>query len=124
MMRWNEADLRHGTPRAARGAKYGNKITEYDGRKYHSKKEAGYARELDMLSKARVDAQRVVSWLPQVKYRLEVNGVKIADYILDFKVEYADGRVEYVDVKGVRTGEYVMKKKLMKALFNIDIIEV
>lgn len=104
--------------------KYGNKITEYNGKKYHSKKEAGYAAELDMLGNARNDAQRVVKYDTQVKYHLEVNNVLIGAYILDFKVEYADGHVEYVDVKGFLTEEYKIKKKLMKALFNIEIKEV
>lgn len=104
--------------------KYGNKITEYNGKKYHSKKEADYAVELDMLLSARNDAQRVVKYETQVKYRLEVNGVLIASYILDFKVWYADGRVEYVDVKGVRTPVYAMKCKLMEAIHGIIIKEI
>lgn len=123
MVRWSSKQLQHGAVLTQRN-KFGNKKTFYNGRTYHSKKEAEYAMQLDMLLNARVDAERVVSWVPQVTYHLVVNGVKIADYRLDFKVEYADGRIEYVDVKGYLTDEYKIKKKLMKALFNIDIIEV
>lgn len=34
-------------------------------------------------------------------------------YRADFKVFYPDGRVEIVDVKGKRTKEYQIKKKLL-----------
>lgn len=105
-------------------SKFGNKITEYDGRKYHSTKEANYARELDLLKNAQNDSQRVLKWEPQVRYDLVVKEQHIAVYVLDFLVQYADGRQEHVDVKGVRTDVYKMKKKMMKALYDIDIIEV
>lgn len=104
--------------------KYGNKKTEYNGQTFDSRKEAQYARELDLLSKAQNDTQRVVKYETQVRYPLEVNGTKIATYVLDFKVEYADGRVEFVDVKGMRTGVYKLKKKLMLACHGIEITEV
>ena len=119
--------------KSAKQQKYGNKITEYEGRKYHSRKEADYARELDLLKRAKNDAQRVLEWHPQVRYDLAVNNVPVTTYVLDFRVHYADGRVEYIDVKGqknkkgdgfVTTAEYTIKKKLMKALYDIEIIEV
>ncbi len=103
--------------------KYHNKKTDYKGEKYDSKAEAGYAAELDMLKNARFEAQRVVLWERQVRYPLVVNDVKIAVYVLDFKVTYGDGRVEHVDVKGMRTDVYKIKKKLMLACHGIEIIE-
>lgn len=53
-----------------------------------------------------------------------MNGKKICKYIADFRVTYADGRIEVVDVKGVRTGVYRLKKKLVEAQYGIIIIEV
>ncbi len=103
--------------------KFGNKKTDYKGEKYDSKAEAKYAAELDMLRNARFEAQRVVLWERQVRYPFVVNGVKIAVYVLDFKVTYADGHIEHVDVKGMRTDVYKMKKKLMLACHGIEIIE-
>lgn len=110
--------------------KYGNKITEYNGRKYHSKKEAAYAAELDMLLNAKNDDLRVVEWQPQVKYDLVVKGTVVGHYVLDFLVRYADGRTEYIDIKAkdkngkfLTTNEYRLKKNLMKAIYDIDIIE-
>lgn len=106
-------------------SKYGNKKTEYNGRTYHSKKEALYAEGLDTAMHAKDEKERVVSWKPQVRYDIVVNGQKICAYILDFLVEYGDGRVEYVDVKskGTITDVYRIKSKLMKAVLGIEITE-
>ena len=108
--------------------KYGAKKTEYNGRIFDSKKEAEYAGELDLLRKAAGESDRVVDVEYQIPFVLEVNETKIGKYILDFKVTYADGRIEHVDVKGLRKGcAYQMfrwKAKHMKAQYDIDVIEV
>lgn len=60
----------------------------------------------------------------QPKYPLVVNGQKIADYIADFRYKLnTTGAVIVEDVKGVRTPVYKLKKKLVKALYGIDILE-
>ena len=105
-------------------SKFKNKKAEYNGRVYDSKREAQYAKELDLLRRAVHKENKVIEWTPQVRYPLAVNNQKICTYVLDFMVKYADGRVEYVDVKGVRTDVYKIKKKLMKAIYDIDITEV
>lgn len=106
-----------------RRSKYGNVHTEYNGRIYHSAKEAEYAKMLDTLRRATDDKDRVIRVETQVPFRIRVKGKPICKYLLDFKVTYADGRVEYVDVKGVRTDVYKLKKKLVEALFPVTIIE-
>lgn len=111
-------------PASKGGSKYNNVKTIYKGREYHSKKEADYAMQLDQLMNAKNKADRVKSWTPQVSYHLVVNKKKICTYILDFLVVYADGRTEHIDVKGVITKEYSIKKKLMLAVHNIAIKEV
>jgi len=103
--------------------KYNNKRTTYNGETYDSKAEAVYAEFLDVSRRAKNASERVVKVEKQVRYRLEVNDVLIGHYVLDFLVEYADGRIEYVDVKGVRTGVYKLKKKLMLACHGIAITE-
>lgn len=105
-------------------SKYGNKVVEYKGEKYQSKKEGLYAQQLDFLKKATDPHERVVSWERQVPFLVEVNGQKICKYLADFRVHYADGRTEIVDVKGMRTEVYKLKKKLVEALFGVVIIEV
>lgn len=104
-------------------SKYGNKKTEYNGRLYDSKKEAAYAQELDLLKSAKNPLDRVLSWEPQIPFLIEINGKKICKYVLDFRVEYED-RLEHIDVKGVRTDVYKIKKKLVEAIYGIVIKEV
>jgi len=60
----------------------------------------------------------------QVRYRLDVDGLHVCDYIADFRYISEPGQAEVVeDCKGFRTREYVLKRKLMKAIHGIDILE-
>jgi hypothetical protein len=86
-----------------------------------SKLEMAYRKHLDMLSKAVNPSQRVVDIKEQFPFVCTVNGVKICTYLCDFAIEYADGRIEYVDVKGVSTDVFRIKKKLVEALFPVKI---
>lgn len=113
------------------GGKYGNIHTEYNGVVYMSRKEAAYACQLDDLKLAVLDRERVVSYETQVPYQITMNGHDICKYLLDFRVTYADGHVEHVDVKGfdkksgkfVSTDVFKIKKKLIYAQYGIDILE-
>jgi hypothetical protein len=63
----------------------------------------------------------------QVEYRLEVGGMLICKYRADFvydelrKGEWTIDIVE--DVKGYRTPEYRLKRKMMKVILGIEISE-
>lgn len=105
-------------------SKYGNRRTEYNGRMFDSALEARHARELDLLRRMKDPKERVTDVQYQVRYPMVIKGQKICTYIADFVVTYADKRVEVVDAKGVLTDVYKLKKKLMKVLHSIDIIEV
>lgn len=94
-------------------SKYGNINRTYNGRTYHSKLEAKYAQDLDILQKA----GEVVSWEPQYKISLDVNNQHICNYYVDFRVEYTNRRIELVEVKGFETEIYRLKRKLMEALY-------
>ena len=106
--------------------KYNAKRTKYRDVTYDSKKEAAYARKLDLLRMASGN-DKVMRVDRQVPFQITVNDQKIAKYILDFKVTYKD-RVEYIDVKGMKSGAayqmFKLKKKLVEALYNIEIKEV
>jgi len=93
--------------------KYGAIRQTYNNRNYDSRLEAKYAAELDWLIKAK----EVTKWEPQHKISIDVNGVHIANYFIDFKVWYEDGRIEYHEVKGMETEVWKMKWKLSKALY-------
>lgn len=95
-----------------------------DGILFASKAEAKRYFELKLLEKA----GKIGPLERQYQYDLTVNGYKVGTYIADFVyIEYIDGadRLPHVeDVKGVRTPLYRLKKKLMKAIYGIDIIEI
>lgn len=96
-------------------SKYGNKKVEINGHKFDSKKEANYY--LYLLSEQQAD--RVTMFLMQAPLALP-GGVK---YIVDFVVFRADGSVEWVDVKGMRTAMYKLKKRQVEALYPLEIVE-
>ena len=109
--------------------KFRNRKTEYNGRLYDSKKEAKHAGFLDMCRRAANPGDRVVKWFPQVAFEFEC-GTKM---IVDFLVCYADGHWELHDVKGydkrkkkwiTRTKEYMIKKKLLKHEFGLEVKEI
>ncbi len=86
--------------------------------KFDSKKEAVRWDELLFLQ----SLGKISGLKRQVTYKFVVNGVKICSYRADF--EYVnDGKSVTEDVKGVLTAMYKIKKKLMKAVFSIDILE-
>ena len=63
----------------------------------------------------------------QPKFPLMVNGVKVATYLADFRYRVVKGKSHSLtvveDTKGVRTPVYQLKKKLVRALYDIDITE-
>lgn len=103
-------------------SKYRAVAVTVDGYRFASKKEAARYRVLKAMEAAG-DIRRLEL---QPKYPLLVNGAKCGFYVGDFRYERrAAGGWEAVleDVKGVRTPVYRLKKKLVKALYGIDILE-
>ncbi len=100
-----------------KGLKYKNVKTILGGILYDSKREAGFAMELEIRRKAK----EIVAWNRQVKYPITVNGKKICTYVVDFVVIHADRSVEAIEVKGYPTKEWILKRKLFEALYP-DII--
>lgn len=98
--------------------KFNAKRTEVDGFVFHSKKEAQRYGQLKMLEQT----GQISNLKLQVPYPLKVNGALITTYIADFVYD-EDGREVVEDVKGKRTPEYKIKKKLMLAVLKIAIFE-
>ena len=90
--------------------------TELDGINFDSKKEAKYYIEL----KLRIKSGEVIFFLRQVPFDLP-GKVK---YRIDFQEFHSDGTVHFVDVKGKKTDMYIAKKKIVEALYPIEIEEV
>ena len=108
-------------PGAVPVLKYGNAITEVDGIRFDSRKEAKYYE--DLLWQQRTGAVKSIELQPAY----EVAGKKIRPiiYKADFKVTEASGHVYYVDTKGMRTQVYLIKKKMLLYRYpDIDFREV
>lgn len=98
---------------------------------FASKREAKRAVELALMEKA----GKIKFLKFQPRYILEVNEVKVCDYVGDFEYyELGPAPSRFVsrdpvlyrvteDVKGVKTPTYQIKKKLMKAILGIEIRE-
>ncbi len=113
--------------RLGRTAKYRNKKTELDGFRFDSKREAQRYQELKFLEKA----GKICRLEIYPRFTIHVKGDKICTYIADFKYMLCDrylgnptGAEIVEDVKGIRTQAYILKKKLMKAVYGIEITEI
>jgi hypothetical protein len=113
-------------PAAAVGAqtKYRAVKGEIDGIKFDSQAEGRrYLVLRDRLQRGEISALEP----HPPAYRLEVNGVLVSRYTPDFRyVVVATGQTVVEDVKSnpTKTRDYVMRRKLMKALYGIEIQEV
>lgn len=96
--------------------------TTGDGQKFKSVLESAFYNRMWVMQKA----GKVKTIDREVRYELVVNGVFIAAYMLDFRITWADGLIEYVDCKSTatKTPLYAIKKALMLALFEIELKEV
>lgn len=107
--------------------KYGNKKITMDGVTFDSKKEYLRWCELCLLEKA----GKITGLRRQVKYELlpSQRGFdgKVAErpvnYIADFVYEM-DGETIVEDTKGMRTTDYIIKRKMMLFFYGIQISEV
>jgi hypothetical protein len=107
--------------------KFNAKKTTIGGITFDSKKEGNYYRQLLLQKKAKKDSERVVSIELQPRYDIIVNSQKIGFYKADFKATFADGNIQIIDVKGLKKGSayalFRLKKKLIEAIYDIEIIE-
>ena len=102
--------------------KYFAKKTVAMGLKFDSKWEAERWGQLKSMERAGI----VTQLERQIRYDLTINNVKICDYVADFRylLEEEDGMSKLVieDAKGFQTPEFKLKKKLMKAIHNIELL--
>jgi hypothetical protein len=101
-------------------SKYGARKVETDGILFDSIAERNRYQDLKLLQQA----GEIKDLELQVKFPLIVNDMKVATYIADFVYrECSNNQVVVEDVKGFRTPEYRLKKKLMLAIYSISIFE-
>lgn len=106
-------------PPNSKPRKYRNKPTVVDGIRFDSKAEAKRYGELKMLKQA----GEVLWFARQVSFDLPGGIRYVADFVVCWRAENCLHYTTVEDVKGFRTKEYVMKKKLMKATWGIEVFE-
>lgn len=112
---------------AACRSKYHNKKITRDGEDFDSIKEYRRFCELALLEKA----GQVKDLKRQVKFELipsqRIDGKVVerpCSYVADFVYENEKGRVVVEDTKGMKTKDYIIKRKLMLWVHGIRIQEV
>lgn len=108
-------------------SKYFNKKVTINGEQFDSKKEAKRYQELLLLQKA----GKIHGLMRQVKFVLipsqRIDGKVVereVSYVADFVYKnIATGEEIVEDTKGMRTKDYIIKRKLMLRMYNIRIYE-
>lgn len=104
-------------------SKFRNEVVEFDGEKFDSKKELARYGELLLLQKN----GDIKDLKKQFVFKLEVENKLICKYIADFTYITSGGKFVVEDVKSKHTRKlpvYRIKKKLMAAIYGIEIKEV
>lgn len=123
-MRWSEEEYKDFINKKVgqakpKKSKYNNKITYVDGIRFDSKREAEYYKQLLLLLK--IGEVKEIELQPKFTLleTFRKNGVthRSITYKADFKVTYTDNRVEVIDVKGVETQVFKIKRKLFEHQF-------
>ena len=108
--------------------KYGaQKVTTADGETYDSKKEYRRGQQLKELAAS----GKIKNLHRQVKYELipaqrDKDGKLIersCSYVADFVYKDEDDHVIVEDTKGLKTAEYIIKRKLMLYKYGIRVVE-
>mgnify|MGYP001043628367 CR=1 FL=1 len=114
-------DVREQLKKVAKRSKYSAERTEVDGITFASKKEAKRYAELRDCQRAGLLRDLKL----QPRFPLVVNNVKIGTYVGDFEyTDCEDGQRILEDVKGFKTPAYRLKKKLVLALYGVEITEI
>lgn len=99
-------------------SKYGAIRTEIDGITFASKREAARYQELKLM-----ECAKAIKGLElQPTYKLIVNDRLICKYIGDFRY-IENGQLVVEDSKGFKTRDYRIKKKLLHALYGLEVRE-
>ncbi|QEV91029.1 DUF1064 domain-containing protein [Bacillus velezensis] len=100
--------------------KYGARKTHVDGFTFDSRAEAKYYEQLKWLkvSKQIKDFKLQPRFLLQEAFKKNGKTFRKIEYIADFEVHNLDGSIEIIDIKGVETTEFAIKRKLYERLYE------
>ena len=116
MERWSIEDYKNYTNNSNKKSKYRANKVSIDGHTFDSQKEADYYCQL----KIRLQAKEINGFCLQPTFMLAPK----LKYKADFIVFNNDNSTEIIDVKGVKTKEYIAKKKVFEDKFNLKITEI
>ena len=117
MEHWSVEDYKNFTDgKKNRKSKYRANKVSVDGHTFDSQKEADYYCNL----KLQLQAHEINGFCLQPTFMLAPS----LKYKADFIVFHKDGSSEVIDVKGVKTKEYIVKKKVFEDKFNLRITEI
>ena len=104
--------------------KYNNKKVEVNGIKFPSQLEASYYEYLLERQKQGIvkSFEMQVPFILLDGYELQGRKVQPIKLVLDFVVEYTDGRIEYQDTKGQVKPMDIIKKKLFESRYSKELI--
>jgi hypothetical protein len=132
-MNWSEEDYqayvqrRASIHRPVNRSKYHARKVEKYGRTWDSRKELREYERLLMLQRAGeiMDIELQPQFELQPAFTYQGKKQRAITYKADFMVLYADGRKEVIEVKGFKTRDYVLRRKLL--LFkhpDINFVEI
>ena len=105
MEHWSVEDYKNFANNKVKKSKYRANKTSIDGHTFDSKKEADYYCELKLKLQAK-----------------EINGFCLQPtFMLAPGLKY---KADVIDVKGIRTKEYITKKKVFEDKYNMKITEI
>lgn len=106
--------------------KYKNKKVQYDEMTFDSKKEYSYYLKYKLMEQAGEihDLKMQVPFTLIETFKLQNKTYRKTIYKADFTFIDKQGKYHVIDVKGIRTDVYKLKKKLMAWKYGIEIEEV
>lgn len=106
------------TEKGVASNKFGAKRTEFNGKRYDSKYEAGVAQELEL----RKRAGEILDYDNQYKVKIYIYNehgkpVMMVGHKVDFRAHLKDGSYELIEAKGVETPDYKWRRRLLEELW-------
>ena len=106
--------------------KYGAKKVEIDGHIFDSRLEGRYYEHLLYLINNGVvesfEMKKSYTLLDKFPHPKTGKTVRAIKYTPDFEVIYADGHVEVVDTKGMKTRDFIMRCKMFMFRYQIPLV--
>lgn len=107
-------------------SKYKNKKAKYKNIEFDSMKEMSWYIKYELMEKSGSikDLQRQVKFELQPSFKLNGKTIRAINYYADITYIGKDNKLHVIDIKGMRTEVYKLKKKMMAYKYNIEIEEI